>query len=252
MSNPTGDPISFLGTDDNPNVTLSADVMVTQADVPALATAINEGNAPEGEYPTRAITPEPHGTFSRASPFSQFLRPSEGADPNEQPNNSPNIKGRPQTLVQFGSFVTSSELEALEQRLETLVNSRLQQSMAVSSPGGTPDAASTSVGKVPVRLGQSSSTGSEVPVSSPGKRRSYRHSLSNETSDPYATTSDDQAVSHKRPRPRMQLTAQMYKKHPVFRFFVTGPVDPNKNPHKWHCRVYQVELCLKTKGSLEI
>ena len=50
----------------------------------------------------------------------------------------------------------------------------------------------------------------------------------------------------------MQLTVQMYRKHPVFNFFVTGPADPYKNPHKWRCRVCQVELSLKTKGSLEL
>ena len=49
----------------------------------------------------------------------------------------------------------------------------------------------------------------------------------------------------------MQLTVQMYRKHPVFKFFVSGPADPYKNPHKWRCRVCQVELSLKTKGSLE-
>ena len=239
MSNPTCDPVSFLGTDDNPNVAQSADVMDTQVDAPASVTAKNEGNAPEGEYPFRAITPVLHSTISRVSPFSQFLRRSEEAEPNEQLNNSPNIVSRPQTLVQFGRFVTSSELEALEQRRETLVNSRLRHSMAVSSPGGHPIAVSTSVGKEPFRLVHCSSTARQVPVESPGKRR---HNFGNETSDPCVTTSDDQAVSHKRPRPRLQLTAQMYEKHPMFRFFVTGPADPNKNPYKWRCRVCQVEI----------
>ena len=124
--------------------------------------------------------------------------------------------------------------------------------MAVNSLGGPPIAASTSVGKEPVTLVQCNSTTREVPVESPGKRQSCRHNFGNETSDPGVTTSDDQAVSHKRPRPRMQFTAQMYTKHPVFRFFVTGPADPNKNPHKWRCRVCQVKVSLKTKGSLEI
>ena len=50
----------------------------------------------------------------------------------------------------------------------------------------------------------------------------------------------------------MQLVVQVYKKHPVFKFFVSGPADPYDNPHKWRCRVCQVELFSKTKGSLEI
>ena len=44
----------------------------------------------------------------------------------------------------------------------------------------------------------------------------------------------------------------MYKKHPVFNFFVTAPADSENDPHKWHCRVCHIELFLKTKGSLEI
>ena len=48
----------------------------------------------------------------------------------------------------------------------------------------------------------------------------------------------------------MQLSVEKYKKHPVFKFFVTGPADPYKNRQKWRCRVCQVELSLKS--SLEI
>ena len=44
----------------------------------------------------------------------------------------------------------------------------------------------------------------------------------------------------------------MYRKHPIFKFFVTAPIDAENNPHKWRCRVCQIELSLKTKGSLEI
>ena len=35
-------------------------------------------------------------------------------------------------------------------------------------------------------------------------------------------------------------------------FFVTALIDSANNPHKWRCSVCQVELPLKTKGSLEI
>ena len=44
----------------------------------------------------------------------------------------------------------------------------------------------------------------------------------------------------------------MYRKHPIFKFFVTAPIDAENNPRKWRCRVCQIELSLKTKGSLEI
>ena len=61
-----------------------------------------------------------------------------------------------------------------------------------------------------------------------------------------------QPGTSKRPRPRLQLNVQMFKKHPVFIFFVTAPVDSERDPHKWRCRVCQQELSLKTKGALEI
>ena len=44
----------------------------------------------------------------------------------------------------------------------------------------------------------------------------------------------------------------MFRKHPVFRFFVTAPIGSEKNPHKWRCRVCHLELSLKTKKSFEI
>ena len=44
----------------------------------------------------------------------------------------------------------------------------------------------------------------------------------------------------------------MFRKHPLFKFFVTEPIDSEKNPHKWRCRVCHLEHFLKAKGSLEI
>ena len=51
----------------------------------------------------------------------------------------------------------------------------------------------------------------------------------------------------------MKSSIQIFKKHLVFKVFVTGPADINKNPdNKRRCRVFHLEFSLKTKGSLEI
>ena len=55
-------------------------------------------------------------------------------EPTNHPDRIPNIVSRPQPVFQFSNFVASSELEALEQRLETLDSAKLQQSMAVNTP----------------------------------------------------------------------------------------------------------------------
>ena len=56
----------------------------------------------------------------------------------------------------------------------------------------------------------------------------------------------------KRPRPRYYLTEAMFRKHPVLKFFATGPIDREKTPYKWWCRVCRVELSLMSRGSLEL
>ena len=44
----------------------------------------------------------------------------------------------------------------------------------------------------------------------------------------------------------------MLRKHPVLKFFATGPIDRNKTPYKWWCRVCRVELSLMSRGVLEL
>ena len=44
----------------------------------------------------------------------------------------------------------------------------------------------------------------------------------------------------------------MLKKHPVLKFSATGPIDKDKNPYKWWCRVCKVELSLMSRGTLEL
>ena len=56
----------------------------------------------------------------------------------------------------------------------------------------------------------------------------------------------------KRPRPRYCLTETMFRKHPVLKFFATGPIDREKTPYKWWCRVCRVELSLMSRGPLEL
>ena len=56
----------------------------------------------------------------------------------------------------------------------------------------------------------------------------------------------------KRRRPKYSLTGAMLKKHPFLGFSATGPIDKDKTPHKWWCRVCRVELSLMSRGSLEL
>ena len=63
---------------------------------------------------------------------------------------------------------------------------------------------------------------------------------------------DSSARPAKRPRPRYCLTEAMFRKHPVLKFFATGPIDREKTPYKWWCRVCRVELSLMSRGPLEL
>ena len=56
----------------------------------------------------------------------------------------------------------------------------------------------------------------------------------------------------KRPRPRYCLTESMFRKHPVLKFSATGPIDKEKTPYKWWCRVCKLELSLMSRGPLEM
>ena len=56
----------------------------------------------------------------------------------------------------------------------------------------------------------------------------------------------------KRRRPRYSLTGSMFKRHPVLKFSASGPLDPDRTPYKWWCRVCRVGLSLMSRGSLEL
>ena len=61
-----------------------------------------------------------------------------------------------------------------------------------------------------------------------------------------------QTTHGKRRRPRYSLTVSMLRKHPVLKFFATGPLDAEKTPYKWWCRVCRTELSLMSRGPLEL
>ena len=124
-----------------------------------------------------------------------------------------------------------------------------------------PDAASTETlpaGRAD--LTESASTNQDASTSAglgdcsgtPMKRRRKKTPSGAKVSKPPTSPPDDQFISQKSSASRMHLNLQMFRKHPIFKFFVTAPVDSEKNPHKWRCRVCHLELSLKTKGALEI
>ena len=166
----------------------------------------------------------------------------------------------PQSSV--NEFVTSSDLAALERRMQvmvsevtTAVSSRLfeQFSMTPTVTTGATTLAETSGTNLDSSLVFSPTSISEdQPTPPPGRLRRDRRQLRARDRVPPHDPQGDPASASKRPRPRLQLTGSMYKKHPVFKFFVTAPGDSENHPHKWRCRVCHIELSLKTKRSLEI
>ena len=59
-------------------------------------------------------------------------------------------------------------------------------------------------------------------------------------------------VRGKRRRPKYSLTGSMFKRHTIMKFSATGPLDRDRSPYKWWCRVCRVELSLMSRGSLEL
>ena len=164
------------------------------------------------------------------------------------------------TSLPSSSFVTSSDLEAFERRFQVLVseatasiNSQLcaRTSTQAHVPSQTTSFVSPANKSSKPTPQQGSSTGR--PMRNPG-RIQQRERLMAATGGTATGESApaEEAGAAERPKPRLQLNVQMFRKQPIFKFFVTAPVDSDNNPHKWRCRVCHVELSLKTKGSLEI
>ena len=198
------------------------------------------------------------------SPFSSFLnRTPQTITPRAiSPIAQTSTATEAGQLTSSSNFVTSLDLLALEQRMQTMVSelttsisSRLieQFAMPVLQAPGTSTGTETSVTNMESSLmvSPASTTGGQItpPVghSRKGRRRTRVRGKSTVRINP-----GDQQSASKRPRPRMQVTGSMYRKHLIFQFFVTAPIDSTNKPHKWRCRVCHIELSLKTKGSLEI
>ena len=69
---------------------------------------------------------------------------------------------------------------------------------------------------------------------------------------PHSSSEELPLARGKRRRPKYSITSAMLKKHPVVQYFATGPLDRNKNPYKWWCRVCKIELSLMSRGVLEL
>ena len=198
------------------------------------------------------------------SPFSKFLEETQGNLVHDQTEGRTFVQSTPleTSLPTTINYATSTDLLALERKLEVLVaeatttiSSRLLTHIAnpTTFPDGTAPTseANSPEGGLP-NLVASTSTGPRDPTVTPMKRRRGKTPVEARVNKSPSSPPEDQFVTQKRPRPRLQLNLQMFRKHPVFRFFVTAPIDSEKNPHKWRCRVCHLELSLKTKGSLEI
>ena len=158
------------------------------------------------------------------------------------------------------NYVTNSDLEALERRFQVMV-SEATASFSSQLHGLTPPPAwepaqtvttSTRTG-IPRHSTVAGVTGAREKRNPATRRIRQRERSSPVTRDLASEelTSPNQHGTSKLPKPRLHLNVQMFRKHPIFKFFVTAPIDSENNPHKWRCRVCQVELSLKTKGALE-
>ena len=68
----------------------------------------------------------------------------------------------------------------------------------------------------------------------------------------YSSCEETQVTRGKRQRPKNSKKTNMLRKHPVLKFFATGPMDRSKTPYKWWCWVCRVELSLMSCGVLEL
>ena len=207
------------------------------------------------------------GSFSEkigSSPISSFLNRS--TLPNTEVSvahvtTGPVIATTSQPSV-TPTFATSSDLQALEQRIQVLVSevtiaisSRLLEQFASSPMGSTTTVLQTETSGTHIDSSLVASnvcTIEEIPSLTSRKTRRGRKPPQIREGSQLQDPQGEHLSFSKRPRPRLQLTGSMCRKHPIFRFFVTAPIDAENNPHKWRCRVGQIELSLKTKGSLEI
>ena len=137
--------------------------------------------------------------------------------------------------------MTSSDLEVLERRFQVLVSEAtafFSSQLRGLSPPPTGDQAQTDTNSLRAgtpRLSTIAGTTGVREKRNPATRRiRQRERISPVTRD-FATeefTSPNYPGTSKRPKPRLHLNVQMFRKHPIFTFFVTAPIDSENNPHK--------------------
>ena len=88
--------------------------------------------------------------------------------PTEQESREPATNAQLIPVTQFGNIVTSSDLEALEQRLETLVSTKLEQSMSAHTVERSEPTTGPSGGES-TRTNQRRSAAERTPITSPRK-----------------------------------------------------------------------------------
>ena len=102
---------------------------------------------------------------------------------------------------------------------------------------------------LPLSVVESPDFGTALPLTSSQEE-------GNTPSSPGAFMQNPQNPEHsslrKRQRPKYSLKTHMFHKHPVLKFSATGPIDPEKTPCKWWCRVCRSELSLMSRGTLEL
>ena len=223
-----------------------------------------------GEYETATNFPgdtsyhETSAEKTCVSPFSRYLATTQSNPPQDHTRDRTEFHSAPvgSPNPASTSYATSTDLLALERKLEVLVaeattdiSSRLLAQIAhpgVATTEVAPAIASHLAGNESPERVACTSAGQPGSSATPMKRRGRKTPARNRAIRSPNSPPEEQTANQKRPRPRMQLNFQMFCKHPIFKFFVNAPVDGDKNPHKWRCRVCHLELSLKTKGSLEI
>ena len=194
-----------------------------------------------------------------ASPrFSQYLSVDQQIDSfidNNLPLDQPALEGDVDEIVQAPQF-SSTDVDSPAQPLGnanisitrnevlalTNVLSRIPQSFLSGENCLSPNLTVSVVDNPP---GPSTVISPRVPTSA------GQGNLEHEIAVDYDPGENPLRPS-KRPRPRYCLSESMFRKHPVLKFSATGPIDKEKTPYKWWCRVCKIELSLMSRGPLEM
>ena len=203
------------------------------------ADIVAEGNDDTGQNRSDTLDPPQLERPNRSS-FSAFLACSKSPVPATQAQSTSNAA---LSTTLFCStpptrFVTTSELEALERRFQVLVSSATGSNGAQISnlhptTGANPIASVSFGTQQPVTPENLASVSTIHPavrrIATRGKnKRRGRPTPAVRDSNSEEVASRCQPGTSIRPRPRLQLNVQMFKKHPVFKFFVTAQSIQNE------------------------